>query len=165
MKRFLALGLLLTLTAAPAFAGSCGSSKAVSTANLVETADSAGNFTTLLAAAQASGLASILADGGPYTVFAPTDEAFKKLPAGTVDTLLKNPDQLREVLLYHVVPGKVLAADVVSLDSAKTAQGSDVAIQVANGGVMVNNASVIATDIEASNGVIHVIDTVILPAS
>jgi uncharacterized surface protein with fasciclin (FAS1) repeats len=132
---------------------------------LVQTADSAGNFTTLLAAAQAAGLAETLSEGGPYTVFAPTDKAFNKLPAGTVEQLLENPDQLREILLYHVVPGRVLASDVVSLDSATTAQGSDVNIQVADGSVMINNASVIATDIEASNGVIHVIDTVILPAS
>ena len=100
---------------------------------------------------------------GPYTVFAPTDEAFAKLPEGTVESLLANPDQLREVLLYHVVPGKVMAADVVSLDSAKTAQGSDVHIRLADGGVLINDANVTATDIETSNGVIHVIDTVIIP--
>jgi uncharacterized surface protein with fasciclin (FAS1) repeats len=152
---------VFALAAVPAIAGSCGSAKA----NIVQTADSAGSFTTLLAAAEAAGLAETLADGGPYTVFAPTDEAFAKLPDGTVESLLANPDQLREILLYHVVPGRVPASEVIEKSSATTAQGSDVAIKVADGSVMVDNARVISTDIEASNGLIHVIDTVILPTS
>ncbi|MGD8441426.1 MAG: fasciclin domain-containing protein [Holophagae bacterium] len=133
--------------------------------NIVETAVSAGSFETLVAAVKAANLADTLAGEGPYTVFAPTDEAFAKLPEGTVENLLANPDQLREILLYHVVPGKVTAAQVVNLDRATTAQGSDIAIKVADGAVMVNDASVITTDIETSNGVIHVIDRVILPSS
>lgn len=164
MKKALALGILLSFAALPATAGSCGSSKATQ-ANIVQTADSAGSFTTLLAAAQAAGLAETLSGVGPYTVFAPTDEAFAKLPEGTVEALLANPDQLREILLYHVVPGRVPASEVVGLDRATTAQGSDVAITVADNSVLINNARVISTDIEASNGIIHVIDTVILPTS
>jgi uncharacterized surface protein with fasciclin (FAS1) repeats len=165
MKRTLVLGLFLAVAAAPAFAGSCGSHAKEASNNIVETAVSAGTFNTLVAAVQAADLADTLAGEGPYTVFAPTDEAFAKLPAGTIETLLANPDQLREILLYHVVPGEVTASQVVKLDRATTAQGSDIAIKVADGAVMINDASVIATDIETSNGVIHVIDTVILPAS
>ena len=174
MKRTLILGLFLAVAAAPAFAGNCGSDAKMAsndghamkaTNNIVETAVSAGTFTTLVAAVQAAGLDGTLASEGPYTVFAPTDEAFAKLPEGTVEHLLANPDKLREILLYHVVPGKVTASQVVHLDRATTAQGDDIAIKVADGSVMVNDASVIATDIETSNGVIHVIDTVILPAS
>ena len=104
-----------------------------------------------------------LQSDGPFTVFAPTDEAFAKLPEGTVEALIANPDKLRSILLYHVVPGKVMAADVVSLNSATTAEGSDVTIMLAQGGVQINDANVTATDIETSNGVIHVIDTVIIP--
>ena len=164
MKRFAALAITLALSATPALAGSCGSHATAASNNIVETAVSAGSFNTLVAAVQAADLADTLAGDGPYTVFAPTDEAFAKLPEGTVEKLLANPDQLREILLYHVVPGKVTAAQVVSLSSATTAQGSDVAITIADGSVMIDNALVTATDIETSNGVIHVIDTVILPA-
>jgi uncharacterized surface protein with fasciclin (FAS1) repeats len=165
MKRAAVLILVLILGSIPAFAGDCGS-KAAYAANkgdIVATASSAGSFNTLLAAAKAAGLVETLQSAGPFTVFAPTDEAFAKLPAGTVENLLANPDQLRAILLYHVVPGKVMAADVVNLSSATTAEGSDIAIRVADGGVMIDNANVTATDIETSNGVIHVIDTVILP--
>jgi uncharacterized surface protein with fasciclin (FAS1) repeats len=164
MYRLLAIGIVLTLAAMPAAAGSCSSSAKTASNNIVETAVSAGSFDTLVAAVQAAGLADTLAGEGPYTVFAPTDEAFAKLPAGTIEQLLANPDQLREILLYHVVPGKVTASQVVNLSGATTAQGSDVAIRIADGSVMINNATVTATDIETSNGVIHVIDTVILPA-
>jgi len=164
MKRTLFLGIVLALAAGPAFAGDCGSKATTASNNIVETAVSAGSFTTLVAAVQAADLDGVLAGDGPYTVFAPTDDAFAKLPAGTVEALLANPDQLREILLYHVVPGKVTAAQVVGLTSATTAQGSDVAIKVADGSVMINDALITATDIETSNGVIHVIDTVILPA-
>ncbi len=164
MKRTAVLGILLAFAAAPAFAGSCGSHAATASNNIVETAVSAGSFNTLVAAVQAADLVDTLAGEGPYTVFAPTDEAFAKLPEGTIEALLANPDQLREILLYHVVPGKVTASQVVTLTSATTAQGSDVDIKVAGGSVMIDNATVTATDIETSNGIIHVIDTVMLPA-
>ena len=165
MKRAAILSLVLVFGAIPAFAGDCGSkaSYASNSNDIVATAASAGTFSTLLAAAKAAGLVETLQSEGPFTVFAPTDEAFAKLPAGTVEGLLADPDQLREILLYHVVPGKVMAADVVKLSSATTAQGSDVAFTMADGGVMINDAKVTTTDIESSNGVIHVIDTVILP--
>jgi uncharacterized surface protein with fasciclin (FAS1) repeats len=165
MKRQLILGTVLALAVVPAYAGDCGSKATTASNNIVETAVSAGSFNTLVAAVQAAELDGVLAGDGPYTVFAPTDDAFAKLPAGTVEALLANPDQLREILLYHVVPGKVTAAQVVNLSNATTAQGSDIAIKVADGSVMINDALVTATDIETSNGVIHVIDTVILPAS
>lgn len=133
--------------------------------DIVDTAIAAGDFKTLAAALQAAGLVDTLKGKGPFTVFAPTDEAFKKLPAGTVESLLKpeNKEQLIKILTYHVVPGKVMAADVVKLTSAKTVQGGEVTIKVADGKVTVDNAVVTRTDIGASNGVIHVIDTVIMP--
>ncbi|MCJ7754392.1 MAG: fasciclin domain-containing protein [Thermoanaerobaculales bacterium] len=169
MKRLVVLGLLLALGTVPAFAGgSCGGSSATQAANtgdIVATAVAAGSFNTLVAAVQAAGLVETLQSAGPFTVFAPTDEAFAKLPEGTVEALIANPDQLRAILLYHVVPGKVTASQVVGLSSATTAQGSDIAIRVADGSVMINDALVTATDIETSNGDIHVIDTVILPVS
>lgn len=135
------------------------------TADIVDTAVAAGSFTTLAAALQAAGLVETLKGDGPFTVFAPTDEAFAKLPAGTVETLLKpeNKAQLVAVLTYHVVPGKVTAADVAKLTSAETVNGQSVKIEVADGAVSVDGARVTATDIAASNGVIHVIDSVILP--
>ncbi|NOI65291.1 fasciclin domain-containing protein [Vibrio sp. 99-8-1] len=133
--------------------------------DIVDIAVENGSFTTLVAAVQAAGLVDTLKGDGPFTVFAPTDEAFAKLPSGTVESLLKpeNRDQLVAILTYHVVPGKVMASDVVKLSKATTAQGQDVSITVNNGSVMVNQAKVLATDVEASNGVIHVIDSVILP--
>jgi uncharacterized surface protein with fasciclin (FAS1) repeats len=133
--------------------------------DIVDTAVGAGQFTTLAAALGAAGLVDTLKGEGPFTVFAPTDAAFAKLPEGTVDNLLKpeNRDQLIAILTYHVVPGKVYAADVVKLTSAKTVNGSDVTIKVADSGVSIDNANVVKTDIKASNGVIHVIDSVILP--
>ena len=135
--------------------------------DIVETAVKAGSFNTLAAALEAAGLVATLQGDGPFTVFAPTDEAFAKLPAGTVENLLKpeNRDQLIAVLTYHVVPGKVKAEQVVNLDSAKTVQGSKVSIKVDNGVVYVDNAKVVTTDVDASNGIIHVIDSVILPNS
>jgi uncharacterized surface protein with fasciclin (FAS1) repeats len=163
MKREIVLATVLMLAAAPVLAGSCGGGSHSHTANIVDTAVSAGDFNTLVAAAKAAGLVETLQGEGPYTVFAPTDEAFAKLPEGTVESLLEYPDQLREILLYHVVPGKVMAADVVGLNRATTAQGSDIRIAVAEGRVRVNQANVVKTDIETSNGVIHVIDEVILP--
>lgn len=133
--------------------------------DIVDTAVGAGNFETLVAAVKAADLVETLKGTGPFTVFAPTDEAFKKLPAGTLESLLKpeNKEKLAGILTYHVVSGKVMAADVVSLKSAKTVQGSDVTIAVEGDKVSIDGATVTTTDIECSNGVIHVIDAVILP--
>jgi uncharacterized surface protein with fasciclin (FAS1) repeats len=134
-------------------------------ADIVDTAVSAGSFNTLAAALQAGGLVDTLKGDGPYTVFAPTDEAFAKLPDGTVEMLLlpENKDKLVEILTYHVVAGKVTSAEVVTLEKAQTANGSDVAIKVVDETVFINDSRVVAADIQASNGVIHVVDTVILP--
>ena len=135
--------------------------------DIVDTAVSAGSFKTLVAAVKAAGLVDVLKGDGPFTVFAPTDEAFAKLPEGTVESLLKpeNKDKLVAVLTYHVVPGAVKADKVVTLDGkkVKTVQGSEVAISVKGGSVYVDKAKVVKTDIVTSNGVIHVIDAVILP--
>lgn len=133
--------------------------------DIVETAVEAGQFKTLVAALAAADLVDTLKGTGPFTVFAPTDEAFAKLPAGTVEDLLKpeNKDRLVAILTYHVVPGKVMASDVVKLKEAKTADGKMLVIDRKGDAVMVNDATITSTDIGASNGVIHVIDTVILP--
>ncbi|CAA9539175.1 MAG: Sensory subunit of low CO2-induced protein complex, putative [uncultured Thermomicrobiales bacterium] len=131
-------------------------------ADIVDTAVSAGQFTTLVTAVQAAGLVDTLKGPGPFTVFAPTDDAFAKLPDGTVEGLLNDIPQLTAVLTYHVVPGRVMAADVVGLSSATTVQGQDLSIDTADG-VKVDGANVVQTDIEADNGVIHVIDSVVLP--
>lgn len=133
--------------------------------DIVDTAVAAGNFKTLAAALDAAGLVATLKGEGPFTVFAPTDEAFAQLPAGTVEDLLKpeNKEKLTAVLTYHVVPGKVMAADVTKLDEADTVYGKAIDIEVEGGAVKVNDANVTAADIEASNGVIHVIDKVIMP--
>ena len=131
-------------------------------ADLVDTAVAAGSFKTLAAALQAAGLVETLKGPGPFTVFAPTDEAFAKLPKGTVEALLKDLPKLRAVLTYHVVPGRVLAQDAVKLASAPTVQGQALPIDVTEG-VKVAGARVIQADVLASNGVIHVIDTVVLP--
>ena len=134
------------------------------TADIVETAVAAGSFNTLVAAVQAAGLVETLQSAGPFTVFAPTDDAFAALPEGTLESLLDNPDQLAEILTYHVVPGRVFAADVVGLDEAPTVEGSPIRISVDMGTVMLNgSSSVVLTDILTTNGVIHVIDQVILP--
>ncbi len=131
--------------------------------DIVDTAVAAGTFKTLAAALEAAGLVETLKGAGPFTVFAPTDEAFAKLPAGTVEALLKDPKALGEILKYHVVAGKVMAADAAKLTEAKTVQGSPIKISVKDGKVYINDAQVTTADIETSNGVIHVIDTVILP--
>jgi uncharacterized surface protein with fasciclin (FAS1) repeats len=131
--------------------------------DIVDVAVADGRFTTLVAAVQAAGLVDTLKGEGPFTVFAPTDDAFAKLPEGTVEALLADIPSLTNILLYHVVAGKVMAADVVSLDSANTALGKPVLITVEHGRVFVNDAEVVITDVEASNGVIHVVDTVLLP--
>jgi len=131
-------------------------------ADIVDTAVSAGSFNTLVTAIKAAGLAETLKGKGPFTVFAPTDDAFAKIPKEQLDALIADKDALTKVLTYHVVPGSVSASEVVNLDSAKTVQGSSVNID-ATDGVKIDNAKVIKTDIQASNGVIHVIDTVIMP--
>ena len=160
----LALTVALTVPALMAQAGSCGTKtegQAEAKSAIVPLAEEAG-FTTLVAAIKAAGLEEALSAEGPYTVFAPTDEAFAKLPAGTVEALLAQPEKLKQVLLYHVVAGNVMAADVVKLTSAETLEGQTVAIN-AEHGVKINDATVIKTDIGASNGVVHVIDTVLIP--
>ena len=131
--------------------------------DIVDTALSAGSFDTLVTAIEAAGLVETLKGSGPFTVFAPTDEAFGKLPAGTIEALLADKAKLSKILTYHVVPGKVMAADVVKMKSAKTVEGQSVSIETGQG-VRVNSANVIKTDILASNGVIHVIDAVLLPS-
>jgi len=133
--------------------------------DIVDTAVAAGSFSTLAAAVTAAGLVPTLKSAGPFTVFAPTDEAFAKLPAGTVEALLKDIPKLTAILTYHVVAGKVMAADVVTMDgkSAKTVNGAEVKISTAGGVKLNGSANVVKTDIECTNGVIHVIDSVILP--
>lgn len=133
--------------------------------DIVDTAVAAGSFTTLAKALQAAGLVDTLKGKGPFTVFAPTDEAFAKLPAGTLEDLLKpeNKQKLTQILTYHVVPGKVTALDVAKMKSAKTVNGKSITIAQSGGSVMVDNAKVVKTDVMASNGVVHVIDSVILP--
>ena len=139
--------------------------KAGASKDIVDTAVAAGDFKTLAAALQAAGLVDTLKGKGPFTVFAPTDAAFAKLPAGTVESLLKpeNKAKLTSILTFHVVPGNVKAADVVKLSSAKTVNGQSVAIDASGGDVKVNGARVVTADVAASNGTIHVIDTVLLP--
>ncbi len=132
-------------------------------ADIVDTAVKAGSFTTLVAAVTAAGLVDTLKGPGPFTVFAPTDEAFAKLPAGTVEALLKDIPKLTKILTYHVVSGKVMAADVVKLKSATTVEGSTVKIDASNG-VKINDSTVTTPDVAADNGVIHIIDAVLLPA-
>jgi uncharacterized surface protein with fasciclin (FAS1) repeats len=132
-------------------------------ADIVDTAVNAGSFSTLVAAVKAANLVDTLKGKGPFTVFAPTDEAFAKLPAGTVDALLKDVPKLKKILTYHVVSGKVMAADVTKLKSATTVEGSDVKID-ASSGVKINDSTVTTPDVAADNGVIHIIDTVLIPA-
>ena len=157
MLTFTSLALVAMLTAAPV--------RAQQTKNVVDTAVAAGSFTTLAKALTAADLVATLTGPGPFTVFAPTDEAFAKLPAATLESLLKpeNKDKLRRILTYHVVAGEVRAADVVKLQSAKAVSGDTISVKVRDGKVHVDDANVTKTDIQASNGVIHVIDTVILP--
>ncbi len=156
MKKFITATSLALALAAPA-------AQAQAPKDIVETAVAAGSFKTLATALGAAGLVETLKGKGPFTVFAPTDEAFAKLPAGTLDKLLADKEGLKQILLYHVVAGEVTAAQASKLTSAKTVQGADISIHAMNGGVMINNANVSKADIKASNGVIHVIDTVILP--
>lgn len=163
-----AMVVLMAVTTVPIAYGDCGScskNAAKKPKDIVDTAVAAGSFKTLAAALTAAELVETLKGEGPYTVFAPTDEAFGKLPEGTVAELLKpeNRAKLTAILTYHVVPGTVKAADVVKLKAAKTAQGSKVRVRVEDGNVYLDNARVVKADIHCSNGVIHVIDTVLLP--
>jgi uncharacterized surface protein with fasciclin (FAS1) repeats len=144
-----------------ALAFTLGTATATFAADIVDTAVKAGNFKTLVAAVQAAGLVDTLKGPGPFTVFAPTDAAFAKIPKAQLDALLQDKAALTKVLTYHVVPGKVMAADVKA-GKVKTVQGSELTVST-TGGVMVDNAKVIATDVAADNGVIHAIDTVIMP--
>ncbi|GAB4234465.1 MAG: fasciclin domain-containing protein [Acidobacteriota bacterium] len=159
MKRARILGLLL-LSALLASTVWAGDYKAK--ADIVDTAVKAGKFQTLVKAVQAAGLVETLKGKGPFTVFAPTDEAFAKLPAGTLENLLKDKAKLTAILTYHVVPGKLTASDVLKSNSLGTLQGNRLAVK-ASPAPMVDNARIVQTDIECSNGVIHVIDTVVLP--
>lgn len=174
MKTLLTLVIALGLTVANANAhcGACGTgndhahakkASAQETASIIETAKAAGNFNTLLAAVEAADLKKALSGDGPFTVFAPTDEAFAALPEGTIEALLKDKEKLASILTYHVVEGKVKANDVTKIEKAQTLNGQSFAIMVKNDKVMIDNAEVIMTDIICSNGVIHVIDAVILP--
>jgi len=164
MKRIISLVAVLAVAAAavggtgPASAGTRASK-----VDIVQTAVAAGQFTTLASLLQKAGLVDTLATGGPFTVFAPTDAAFAKVPKATLDALAADPAKLKAVLLYHVVPGRITAADVVKLTSAKTAEGRSLAIKVVNGSVFVDGAQVTTPDVEATNGVIHVIDSVLIP--
>ncbi|MBL8796876.1 MAG: fasciclin domain-containing protein [Planctomycetia bacterium] len=162
MRRFLLTGLLCTLVLlgglAPTSSGADDATK-----DIVDTAVGAGQFKTLAAALQAAGLVETLKGAGPFTVFAPTDEAFAKIPKEKLEALLKDKPALTAVLTYHVVPGKVMAADVVKLNAAKTVQGQNVMVAAKNGKVQINGATVVKTDIVCKNGVIHVIDAVLLP--
>jgi uncharacterized surface protein with fasciclin (FAS1) repeats len=160
--------VLVAASGAPAFSDNCSTHSKTAYAgkassDIVDTAVAAGSFETLAAALQAAGLVDTLKGEGPFTVFAPTDEAFAKLPEGTVEALLNDIPKLQAILTYHVVAGKVMAADVVQLKKAETVNGQSVKIKVKGDSVMVDNARVVKTDILASNGVIHVIDSVILP--
>jgi uncharacterized surface protein with fasciclin (FAS1) repeats len=160
---------LKSITVAAAAVGIllAGSTARAQQKDIVDTAVAAGSFTTLAKALQAAELIQTLKSNGPFTVFAPTDEAFAKLPAGTLADLLKpeNRSKLTAILTYHVVPGKVTASQVTGLTSAKTVNGQPLTIAIKDGTVMIDNARVVKTDIAAANGVIHVIDTVMLPAA
>ena len=167
VRTLLAAALLVVAAVSTAVAGHHENMKKKTDKDIVDTAVAAGDFTTLATALEAAGLVDTLKGEGPYTVFAPTDAAFAALPDGTVESLLKpeNKDKLVSVLTYHVVPGKVTSKDVVKLDKAKTVNGQNVAIDASGGKVRIDGATVTVVDIPASNGVIHVIDQVILPNS
>lgn len=160
MLKSFAIGALAALAIAASPATAAAQAK-----DIVDTAVAAGSFKTLAKALQAADLVTTLKGAGPFTVFAPTDEAFAALPAGTIENLLKpeNKAKLQRILTYHVVPGKVMAADVVKMKSAKAVSGDSLMIATKGNGVMVDNARVVKTDIVATNGIIHVIDAVVLP--
>ncbi len=160
MRKLILISLALFAGISVAFAGKHSMQK-----NIVEVAVANGSFNTLVAAVQAAGLVDTLSGDGPFTVFAPTDEAFAKLPAGAVETLLKpeNLTKLQGILTYHVISGKVMSSDIQPTQMVKTVNGKEVSIKLSGGTVNVDNAKVVAADVAASNGVIHVIDAVILP--
>ena len=160
MRKLILISLALFAGISVAFAGKHSMQK-----NIVEVAVANGSFNTLVAAVQAAGLVDTLSGDGPFTVFAPTDEAFAKLPAGTVETLLKpeNLTKLQGILTYHIISGKVMSSDIQPTQMVKTVNGKEVSIKLSGGTVNVDNAKVVAADVAASNGVIHVIDAVILP--
>jgi len=159
LSGFMAAALVFGLSFLPV----TGETSDVSEKNIVETAVGAGLFNTLVTAVKAAGLVETLSGPGPFTVFAPTDEAFAKLPAGTVEKLLQDKAKLTSILTYHVVAGKYMAADVLKMSSLKSVQGQNITISLKDGAPMVDNAKIVKTDIVCSNGVIHVIDAVILP--
>lgn len=161
MKKLLPIGIVAAL--ALSVAGAPATARPSDEKNIVQTAQAAGNFKTLTKLVVKAGLAGTLSSSGPYTVFAPTDAAFKKVPKSTLNSLAKNRAKLRAVLLYHVVAGRVPSSQVVMLKSAKTLNGKSVRIHTAGGKVFVNNAKVTKTDINASNGVIHVVNRVLIP--
>jgi uncharacterized surface protein with fasciclin (FAS1) repeats len=163
MKRFFFVAMVGLTMLVGAFPLRPAQGEDKSAKDIVDTAIQAGQFKTLVAAVKAAELVDVLKGKGPFTVFAPTDEAFSKIPKEKLEALLKDKKQLTAVLTYHVVPGKVMAADVVKVDSAKTVQGQSVNVVVEDRDVRINDATVIKTDIVCSNGVIHVIDAVILP--
>ena len=166
-KSLYAVAALAASLALPADASAQSHTATPASKDIVQTAIDAGTFNTLVAAVKAAGLVETLQGTGPFTVFAPTDAAFAKLPAGTVESLLANPKKLAAILTFHVVPGKVMAADIVKANGAKptTVNGQALDVVVRDGHVLVNGANVVAADVAASNGVIHVIDTVLLPAA
>ena len=161
MKKFLPIGIVAAL--ALSIAGAPATARPSEEKNIVQTAQAAGNFKTLTKLVVKAGLADTLSGSGPYTVFAPTDAAFKKVPKSTLNSLAKNRAKLRAVLLYHVVAGRIPSSQVVMLKSAKTLNGKSVRIHTAGGKVFVNNAKVTKADINASNGVIHVVNRVLIP--
>ena len=164
-SKLIRLTMITTVSIALMALGIVQLSSALDQKDIVDTAIAAGSFKTLVAALKAADLVETLKGKGPFTVFAPTDEAFAKLPAGTLDDLLKpaNKAKLQGILTYHVVPSKVMASEVLKLNTAKTVNGQSLAIKVKDGGVMVDSAKVTKTDIGCTNGVIHIIDTVVLP--
>ena len=166
-KSLYAVAALAASLALPAAASAQAHTAHQASKDIVQTAVAAGTFNTLVAAVKAAGLVETLQGKGPFTVFAPTDAAFAKLPAGTVESLLANPQKLASILTFHVVPGKVMAADIVKANGAKptTVNGQPLDVVVRDGHVLVNGANVVTADVVASNGVIHVIDTVLLPAA
>lgn len=154
--------MLVVMVSSPAISKEDGTKKS-SSKDLVTTAVEAGSFTVLAKALIETDLVNTLKGEGPFTVFAPTDEAFAKLPEGTIEGLLKDKETLKQILLYHVVSGKVASGDVVKMDKATTVSGKEISIKVKDGNVMINNSNVVGVNVMASNGVIHVIDTVLIP--
>lgn len=165
MKKVLSLGMIAAVFVLVSGFAVAGNYNAKKQKDIVDTAVANGNFTTLVKAVQAADLVDTLKGDGPFTVFAPTDAAFAKIPAATLNNLIADKSALANVLTYHVVAGKVLAEDVLALNTAKTVQGQSVGIDVKDGKVFVDGAQVVTTDIKTSNGVIHVIDSVIMPKS